>query len=180
LREAALRHLARYATTEARLRAVLARRVDRWRAASLAAGADPDNVTETALSGRDAAGRVVAALVRERLLDDAEFAKSRARLLLRSSRSGANVVRHLTSRGIAPALAREAAASDPARELAAALLLSRRRRLGPFAAPDADPKARLRALGILARAGFTNDVARQALSMSEEDANRQIAQFRNS
>jgi regulatory protein len=181
LREAALAHLARYATTEARLRQVLDRRLDRW-ARSVAATMEPDAVAAALAAARPAVGAVVAALAAAGALDDAGFAAARARSLSRAGRSRRAIAAHLAARGVPAEAARDALPDDPAVELAAALLHARRRRLGPFRAaplPPDDPTAARREQGVLARAGFSESVARQALGCERAEAEALIARARD-
>ena len=163
LREAALAHLARFATTEARLRQVLTRRLDRWARAAAASGRDQAEVTAARAAALPQVASVVAALAASGLLDDAAFAASRAAGLRRAGRSRRAIAAGLIARGVDPALARESVPEDAEAELGAALLLARRRRLGPFRAGAGDAEALRRELGVLARAGFGEAVARAAL-----------------
>ncbi len=180
LREAGLAHLARYAATEAGLRRVLDRRLDRW--ARLAAGTgDPETIATTIATLRPAVRRVVAALAAAGAVNDAAFAESRARSLRRAGRSRRAIAAHLAVRGVAAEQARAAIPEDPDGELAAALLLARRRRLGPFRAaplPAGDPTAARREQGVLARAGFPETIVRRALGCAREEADAQIAALR--
>jgi regulatory protein len=160
LHDAALRHLARYSTTQAGLLRVLTRRIDRW---ARAAAAEPEIVAES----RAAARAVVTRLVAAGAVDDAAFAAGRARSLARAGRSRRAIGAHLAARGVPPDLA--ALPDDPAAELSAALSFARRRRIGPFRQPP-DPEQRLRDLGRLARAGFPQPVAEAALRMALDEA----------
>ena len=176
LREAALAHLARYATTEARLRQVLGRRIERW---ARAAGADP--AAAEIAAARAAVPRVVAALAAAGALSDADFAASRARSLHRAGRSRRAIAAHLAARGVPQETARAALPEDATGELAAALLLARRRRLGPFRAaplPPDDPAAARREQGVLARAGFAEAVVRRALTCDPAEAEALILELR--
>ena len=176
LRAAAVAHLARYATTEARLRQVLARRIERW---ARAAGAGSD-VPEIA-AARAAVPRVVAALAAAGALSDAAFAASRARSLHRAGRSRRAIAAHLAAKGVPPETARSVLPEDASGELAAALLLARRRRLGPFRAaplPPDDPAAARREQGVLARAGFAEAVVRRALGCERAEAETLIIALR--
>ena len=183
LHDAALAHLARYATTEANLRRVLGRRIDRW---ARAAGADPDPADDAdpeaiaaAVAGaRAAADRVVARLVAAGAVSDAAFAESRARSLVRAGRSRRAIAAALVAKGVPSDLARAAAPEDADGELAAALTLARRRRIGPFRAGEADPDRRRKELAILASAGFAQDVARRALGMDPAEAEDRILALR--
>ena len=140
---------------------VLERRIDRW---SRACGAEAEAVT----AARQAARQVAARLVAEGLVDDAAYAASRARSLGRSGHSRRAVAAHLAGRGIAAEVARAALPDDPAAELTAAVLFTRRRRIGAFGPADgSDPR---KALGMLARAGFAREVAEAALRMELDAA----------
>jgi regulatory protein len=177
LREAALRHLARYAATQARLLRVLDRRIDRWQRAASAADPGQDAAGQAAQS-RAAARRVVAALAAAGVVNDAAYAAGRARTLLRAGKSRAKVAQHLAIRGVDRATIRDALPEDGSHDLAAALLLVRKRRLGAFAT-DRSPAATHRALGVLARAGFSHATARAALAASAEAAEAAIAALRH-
>ncbi len=167
LREVAIAHLARFAATEAGLRRVLIRRVERWARAAEAEG-QPDIAAEVA-AGRAAAAEVARALAAARAVDDAAFAASRARRLLRGGRSPRAALAHLRGKGVDAATAAAAIPEDDATELAAALAFCRRRRFGPFAAAR-DAEADRRALAALARAGFAQPVAWRALRLAPEEA----------
>ncbi len=172
LREAALTHLARFGTTEAGLLRVLVRRIDRWAKRASDEGADPSTDVATA---RAAARRVAAALAATGAVDDAAFATARVRRLGRAGRSRQAVAAHLAAKGVDPGLARSLLPDDGA-ELSAAILQTRRRRIGPFrTGDDADPA---RELAILARAGFAGGIARAALALDREAAEAAIERVR--
>ncbi|HEY2133258.1 MAG TPA: RecX family transcriptional regulator, partial [Acetobacteraceae bacterium] len=95
---------------------------------------------------------------------------SRARSLTRGGRSRRAVAAHLLARGVSGEALRAALPGDPETELAAALALARRRRIGPFRAGEADEDGRRKELGMLARAGFAQDVAARALAMDADAA----------
>ncbi len=193
LREAALAHLARFATSETGLTRVLDRRVARWARRSLDAGGDPDQVRQQQQAAREAVRGVVLDMVRLGAVDDAAFAEGRARALTRGGRSRRAIGAHLASRGVDPDQIQQAvqaaqsdALDDPAQaELAAALLQARRRRVGPFDAateddqPEARQARRQRALAALARGGFAHDVALSALDMDRDTAEALIARLRS-
>jgi regulatory protein len=122
---------------------------------------------------------VVARLVRAGAVDDAAFAAARARSLMRAGRSRRAVTAHLLARGVDHAISRDAAPDDPEAELAAALVLARRRRLGPFRQAEADALARRREFAALARAGFAQDVASRALRMAPAEAEATLLRLRH-
>ena len=157
LREAALRHLARFSTTQVGLVRVLDRRIDRW---ARAADGAPDDVR----AAQQAARAVAAALVEAGVVDDRAFAAARARRLARAGRSGLRITAHLAERGVADE--NRPAPPDAEAELAAALAYAAKRRLA-----DKDPT---KALGALARAGFSHDVARRALAMPPDEARDRV------
>lgn len=174
LQEAAVNYLARFAATEAGLRAVLNRRIDRW-----ARSAAADDLPEQVSALKQAARLVSARMVELGLINDAAFAEQRAAGLTRTGRSRRAVAARLTAKGVDPDLAQAAIPDDPDTELAAALILARKRRIGPFRRSEApDQAARMKEMGVLARAGFPQPIARQALAMAPEEAEIRIAAFR--
>lgn len=173
LHEAALAHLARYGTTRAGLTRVLDRRVERW-----ARAAGEADVAEQVAAAKRAVRNVVARLVEAGVLSDAAFAEARARTLLRAGRSRRAVAAHLAARGVAGETARAVLPDDPEVELASALALARRRRLGPFRGAPADAAEARRELGVLARAGFPQAVAERALAMDPDEAEAIVHRLR--
>lgn len=161
LRDAALAHVARYATTRAGLVAVLDRRILRW----LRAAQDDERAQAQAAAAREAARRVADKLVELGVVNDATFAESRARSLARAGRSRRAVEAHLAARGIGAETRQSVLPDDPEAELAAAVAHARRRRLGPFRTMPADPARVQKELAAFARAGFGRDVALRALRM---------------
>jgi regulatory protein len=178
LQEAALDYLARYAATEAGLRRVLERRIDRW-ALKAAAENDRDSIAGSVEVAKRAVPEIVARLVAAGAVSDTAFAASRARNLVRAGRSHRAVVAHLAAKGVGTDTARAALPDDADSELAAALALARRRRIGPFRAGGApDASGRQRELAVLARAGFPQDVARQALTLDPNEAEEMVLRLR--
>lgn len=174
LRDAALRHLARYAATRAGLLRVLERRITRWqRGAEADAGSG-----EAAARARLTAVAVVDRLVAAGVVNDTAFAEQRAQGLARAGLSRRAIAARLAAKGVEPDTAREVVRDDADTELAAALVLARRRRIGPFRSSTADAQGRQRELAILARAGYAQPVARQALAMGPEEAEARIRALR--
>jgi regulatory protein len=175
LYQAALDYLARYASTETGLRRILERRIDRW----VRAQPDPDAAEPPRQAARAAIDGVVRRLAEAGALSDIAFAEIRARSLVRSGQSNRSIQMRLVAKGVTPDVARSVSATDAETELAAALVLARKRRIGPYRLPD-DPDAgvRIKEMGVLARAGFARDVAKQALDTSREDADSRIFELR--
>ena len=168
LREAALRYLGRYASTEAGLRKTLNRRIDNW------AWLHPDR-DETAAAKR-AVPEIVAKMVELGLINDAAFAESRARRLALSGRSRLAITADLAAKGIGAVLTKATLPRDNDAELAAALILTRKRRIGPF---RNNAENQNKELGIMARAGFPRDIASRALAMTPDDAEAAITAARS-
>jgi regulatory protein len=172
LHEAALAYLSRYAASRARLVEVLNRQCERWaeRAGREAAAARLADL-------RRLVRGVVERLVAAGIVDDAAFAASRARSLARSGRSRRAIAAHLAARGVTDGNSAKALPDDPEAEVAAALVLARRRRIGPFRPPGAAADA-ARELGVLARAGFSREAATRALGTALGDAEALLARLR--
>ena len=175
LYRAALYYLARYAATEAGLRRVLVQKIDRWARAQT----DADAAEPVITAARAAVAGVVERLVTAGAVSDAAFAENRVKNLVRSGQSNRAIQARLVAKGVAPDMARAATVTDPDTELAAALVLVRKRRIGSYRmTQDADTIVRNRELGLLARAGFSRDIAQQALEMPREDAEARIHDLR--
>jgi len=170
LREAALAHMARYATTRAGLLRVLNRRIDR--------AVGPDTPAEARAVARAAALRVADRLVELGVIDDAAFAARRAAGALRTGRSPTAARAALRARGVAPDIVQAVTEAPAEAVFAAALILTKKRRIGPFRAAERDPAMFKRELGVMARAGFPEGLARRALNTDRDEAESLITAFR--
>jgi len=163
LHAAALAYLERFDASTEMVRRVLRRRVERAARAGVAERS----------AGAAQVERVLARLAAARLLDDAAFAARRADSLQRRGASVRGIEARLGAQGIDREAIRSvlatqhAADGDP--ELAAALQLARRRRLGPFRASDRAAHRR-RDLGVLARAGFSAAIAHRIVDAEDADS----------
>jgi len=175
LHETALSYLARYTATESGLIAVLDRKIERW-----ARGArERDNLVEQMATAKAIARTVVAHLVAAGAVSDTVFAENRARSLVRAGRSRRTVTATLAAKGVDAALVRASVPDDAETELAAALILARRRRIGPFRVGEPlDESGRRRALAAFARAGFSQAIAVRALAMEPEEAEALVIALR--
>lgn len=154
LSELALAYAARFATTRVRLSRYLDRKLKErgWQ------GETPPD--------RDG---LVARLAALGYVDDRSWAAAKVRDL--SARGfGAGRVRGALAAAGVDAEDREAVAmSDAGAAWAAALLLARRRRFGPFARePDAGPDRRRREIAAMVRAGHDPGLARRLLASRDE------------
>lgn len=163
LENAALHYLERFASSTANLRRVLMRKVDRslahWGGERAEAAAEVE--------------AVVARLAGLGYVDDAAYAVTKARGLNRQGK-GSRVIRQaLAAKGVdadtaAAALGRLAEeVAEP--DLAAAVRLARKRRLGPFRALEQRAEMRHKDLAALARAGIDLDTARRVVDAGEPE-----------
>lgn len=146
LEQAALFYAARYATTRARLRAYLARKL-----------------RERGWTGR---GEPPVEVLVERMaalgyVDDRAFAAARAAALGRRGYGERRIGSALRAAGIEEADARDARESAREGAWEAALRFAERKRIGPFAAAAADRPARDKAFAAMLRAGHPPDLARR-------------------
>lgn len=166
LHEAALTYLSRRPATAAMMARVLERRARKR-------GVPLEDVEDTIAS-------VIARLIEVGLVDDATFAAARVERLGRQGRSSRAIAAHLAQKGVSSAtsrsaLSREARPADA--DYDAALVLAKKRRLGPFAREEDDadtPEARRKALGVFARAGFDRATAERALRTPRDEAEERL------
>jgi regulatory protein len=159
LQELALGYAARYATTAAKLRRYLVRKLGErhW----------------TPEEAPDIEG-LVARLTSLGYVDDRAWAAAKTRDLtargfgtrrVRGALAAAGVSREDASAATTPD------SDDPGSALSTAIAFARRRRFGPFArAPDRDPAQRRRELAAMARAGHDFEIARQVLEAPDAEA----------
>ncbi|HYJ29706.1 MAG TPA: RecX family transcriptional regulator [Allosphingosinicella sp.] len=146
LERLALFYAGRYATTRARLKTYLTRKLrERGWAEEKAAPLD-------ALVERLAALGYV---------DDRAFAASRAASLGRRGYGERRVREALAAAGIGEEDGAEAREQARSGAWAAALRFAERRRIGPFAAEEGDRAAREKAMGAMLRAGHSPGIARR-------------------
>lgn len=160
LDDAALRYLDRFDVSVASMRRMLARYLTRARAkqrdVSAAGPIIEELLTRYAESG---------------ILSDERFAARMAEGLRRRGASRRGIEHKLRARGVNGDIAKDAilgvdAEASQDAELQAAKALVRRRKLGPFRKDSAErAEKQQRDLGVLARAGFSFDVAKRALAV---------------
>ncbi len=164
LESIALHYLQRFASSSENLRRVLMRRVVK---SAWAHDTDP----EEAVPWID---DIIVRFRRSGLLDDAGYAEGLTHSLSRRGMPRRAIRARLRQKGvdgdvIDTALARlTEEVGDP--DLAAALALVRRRRLGPYRASDASAEFRAKDLAAMARAGFGYDVARRVIEAESPEA----------
>ena len=163
LENAALHYLERYSSSRANLRRVLMRKVDR----SLAHwGGERDDAVQLV----DAA---IAKLARLGYVDDGAYAETKVRSLHRKGASRRLIAANLGAKGVeADTIAAALATLEGDSDLAAALALARRRRLGPFRPADKRADFRARDMAALGRAGFAWETVRKIIEADDPDSLR--------
>ena len=164
LDNAALYYVGRYASTSENLRRVLMRKVKK------SAEAHGTDVKE----GAGFVDEIVARFQRSGLVNDADFAASKARKMHERGKSERAIRSRLSAYGL-PQQESDAALSsiqEPGKgrgetELDAAWDHARRRKLGPYRGEDARKERRVKDLGVLGRAGFGYEVARRVIDAPE-------------
>lgn len=116
----------------------------------------------------------IARLVRIGLLDDAAYARDKAKSLHRRGTSAAKTKAALGAKGLdqeqvgaAVATLRDDGDADP--EFTAAVAFARKRRLGQWRLRDVDVEGARKELAKLGRAGFSYGIARRVLDVRDED-----------
>lgn len=176
LEREALRYVARQEATRAGVEALLTRRLDRIAERD---GTDP-------AEARAALPEVVSRLVERGYVDDRRFSEQAIARLRRQGCSAAQIRQRLAARGapeelVESLLRRRDERGGPFEEagdegstaededLAAAWRTARRRGLGPFRSdPEARQARRTRDLGVLARRGFSSEIAHRVIDADRE------------
>jgi regulatory protein len=158
LEELALAYVARFATSRAKLEAYLDRKLRERGWAGDDAGENEPGVA--ALAERFVAAGYV---------DDAAFARARSGSLLRRGYGQRRVAQALGAAGIGEDIRAEVRAGEGARRQAA-LVMARKRRLGPFGPGPADRAAREKQIAAMLRAGHGLDSARELVDAASVEA----------
>ena len=158
----ALHHLDRYASSADNLRRVLERRV--FKAARHHEDLDVDEA-------RGWIDDIIKRYVASGLLNDGAYAETRARSLMTRGNSQRQIRMKLMAKGLgvdAIDAALDALKNDHVDpELAAAVKLARRRRLGPYADPDVRAARAEKDMATLARSGFSYDMAKRVIEADD-------------
>jgi len=163
LENAALYYLQRYATSAENLKRILLRKVKRSCAFHQTAVEDFAPLVD----------ELVARYMSVGLVDDKVFAQAKVTSLRRQGHSGRSIIARLQVKGLSTAQIEAAMKNIDAEhenaEITAALAYTRRKKLGPYRKkPITDPKDLQKELASMGRAGFSYDVARRALVLSED------------
>jgi regulatory protein len=159
LQELALRYVGRYATTRAKLRGFLLRKL---RERGWNGERDPDL---EALAERFAELGYV---------DDAAYAVSKSRALSFRGYGKRRLVEKLKVAGVAADDSKEAIAAAEADAVKAALRYAERRKIGPFASEAPDRPGREKAIAAMVRAGHSFGLARAVANLAPGADSRDI------
>ena len=151
LRELALRYVGKYATTRAKLRQYLARKL---RERGWDGGAAPD------------LEQLADRFAELGLIDDAAYALAKARSLGARGYGKMRLAEQLRHAGVDEEDSAEATAHAEDEAVEAALKFARRRRIGPFASETPDPSLRQKWIGAMVRAGHGFDISMAISAMS--------------
>ena len=155
LENAALHYLGRFASSAENLRRILMRRVER-------SARFHDIDTDEAATWVEA---LVGRFEKAGILDDTAYMQARIASLRRRGASSRGIMANLRQKGLAADVVAETLkGEDDDSELAAAAALVKRRRLGPHRPEAHRQEMYAKDMAVLARAGFSLDVARKALA----------------
>ncbi|SLJ86414.1 regulatory protein RecX [Novosphingobium mathurense] len=154
LEELALAYVARFATTQAKLRSYLQRKLRErgW-----------------ADDGAPELDDLVARYAQRGYVDDASWARMKAGSLLRRGYGARRVGEVLQVAGVDHDIAGDFR-PDELEQRRAALVLARRRRFGPFSVQVPDMAKREKQIAAMMRAGHRLDIARQIVDADDPDA----------
>ena len=153
LERLALHYVGRYATTRARVKSYLARKVK-------------ERGWEGEASDISALAERLSALG---YIDDGAFATARAASLQRRGYGERRVSQALRAAGIEDEDAAEAREQTRERAVEAAMRFAKRKRIGPFATTPADRETAQKAFAVMARAGHPFEIVRQVLNAAADD-----------
>ncbi|WP_068009565.1 regulatory protein RecX [Pseudovibrio axinellae] len=163
LRRAALHYLNRYNASEDSLRRVLKRKIERR---AREAEDDPHQHYELIEP-------VVCFCRDHKFIDDLRFAQSKVRTGTSKGKSRSKLTLELNSKGVSGEDIQTAFEDEVHDEERAAVLLAKRRRMGPWRTKPLDLR-REKELASLVRAGFSFSLARKVVEMSMEEAEELI------
>lgn len=158
LENAALAYLQRFATSQANLRRVLLRKVER---SCRHHGDDPAGFAHLV-------DDLVARYVRSGMIDDQRYAEAQVASSRRRGRSAQGIRARLAAKGVGGELVQAALAEHETGDGDAARAFARRRRLGPYRTTGKRSDFRDKDLASLGRAGFAYEIARGVIDADLE------------
>jgi regulatory protein len=154
LRDLALHYTGRYATTEAKLRQYLIRKI---RERGIADGQELDPA------------KMAADCAALGYVNDSLYAESKAAGLGRKGLGQSRIKMSLKAAGISDEIASPLLDTSPDEALIRALTFAKRKRIGPYGLARNDQKVAARWWGAMARGGHAPDIIRQIMQLPDSD-----------
>ena len=160
---AAYRYLERYATTEANLKFILSRKVER-------ALVDQENSEEVREISKIWIKEIVDGCVKQKLVDNKLYAQNRMKSFLNSGNSVSNAKNKLRAKGVPVEVIEEVVASTykqtPNANIVSAVKYVKRRRFGPFRVRERMENTEQKEFAAMARAGYSYSESAKVLKAS--------------
>lgn len=157
-------YLKKFFTTKAHLRRLLMQRVKRSAEAHGEGLEEGTQILDALLDRLEAVG----------VLNDGAYTASKVRSLSARGGSARGITAKLAAKGIRAEDVKVGLEQLKERvenpELEAAIVLAKRKRLGPFGKPEGRTERRQKELAAMGRAGFSFDLARKIIQAEDEDA----------
>lgn len=116
--------------------------------------------------------KIICKFERLELLDDNKYTRMMVQTLHHKGKSTRYITSHLSSKGIAKSLIKQTLEKLDTKNNAdytAALIHARKKKLGPFRRPDKEANIQ-KEMGSLARAGFSYDISKKIVNMTNEES----------
>jgi len=163
LRGAAYRYLERYATTEANLKFILSRKVERILV-------DQENSEEVRENAKVWIKEIIDNCVKQKLIDDKLYAQNRMKSFLNSGNSVSNAKNKLRAKGVPLEIIEEVVTSTykqiPNVSILSAIKYIKRRRFGPFRIREQKENTEQKEFAAMARAGYSYSESAKVLKAS--------------
>ncbi len=154
LRDLAIHYTGRYATTEAKLRQYLIRKI---RERGIADGQELDPA------------KVAADCAALGYVNDSLYAESKAAGLGRKGLGQSRIKMSLKAAGISEEIAAPLLDTSQEEALLRGLMFAKRKRIGPYGSAGHEPKTVARWWGAMARGGHAPDIIRQIIQLPDPD-----------
>ncbi len=163
---AAYRYLERYATTEANLKFILSRKVDRIIV-------DQENSEVLKENSKKWISEIIDSCVKQKLIDDTLYAQNRMKSFLNSGNSVSKAKNKLRAKGVPLEIIEEVVTSiykkRPDANIVSAIKYVKRRRFGPFRIRERKENAKQKEFAAMARAGYSYSESAKVLKASLEE-----------
>ena len=166
LQAAAYRYLERYATTEANLKVVLARKVERIIR-------ELDEADELRPQSESWIDDIVKSAVKNNLVNDLFYARAKAESFLRSGNSLAIMKNKLRSKGVPLDIIEDVVSEFKEQgqdiNFLSCIRYARKRRFGPFRTRQENEDTARKETAAMARAGFSYDETKRVLNSNRDE-----------